>query len=218
MSQARLGLVHATLNSVQPINEAFREHAPEVKVLNFLDESLIEDLNKQGFVSPDLLRRLAALIEKAEQSKVDGILLTCSSFSTYVPEISRLFQVPVLSADYAMLEQAVMDGTRIGVVATVPAAGPVTEQQLFEIAAEMNRQIEVRTEIVSEAFEALQQGDSERHDTLIHERINLLAETCDLVLLAQFSMARALKTYHGSDVPVLTSPEISIRKILSVIS
>ncbi|WP_201004010.1 aspartate/glutamate racemase family protein [Paenibacillus glycanilyticus] len=218
MSQTRIGLVHATLNSVQPINEAFREVAPDVKVLNFLDESLIEDLNQQGIVTTDLINRLADLIGKAEKSKVDGILLTCSSFSANVPELKSLFRVPLLSADYAMLEQAIEEGSRIGVIATVPAAGPVTEKQLLEIAEKRDKQVTILTEIIPEAFQALQEGKAELHDAFIHARITQLSKSCDVILLAQFSMARAVKSLPGSRVPVLTSPEISIKKILSVIS
>lgn len=36
-----IGLIHATINSVTPINNSFQEFAPDVNVLNFLDEGLI---------------------------------------------------------------------------------------------------------------------------------------------------------------------------------
>lgn len=127
----RIGLIHATLNSVQPILEAFREHAPEATVLHFMDEALISELNEFGTVTPSMLRRLLHVVEKADESRVDGILLTCSSFTPYVPLIRNFFETPIQSADYSMLEQAVDSGERIAVIATVEKAGPTTEQ-LFQ--------------------------------------------------------------------------------------
>lgn len=214
----RIGLIHATMNSVQPILEAFRTHAPYATLLNFMDEGLIFELNETGTVTPAMVRRLVRLIERAEESRVDGILLTCSSFSPYVPQIRKLFSVPIVSADLSMLEHAVDVGTRIGVIATVGTAGPITSQQLKEIAKERGKAIEVHTEIITDAFAALQNGDPVKHDELIHEKITAFSAECDVILLAQMSMARALRRLNKLPKPVLTSPEISVRTILSQLS
>lgn len=90
-SPTRIGLIHATMNSVQPIHEAFRAQAPHVILLDFMDEGLIFELNETGVITTAMIRRLVALIARAEESGVDGILLTCSSFSPYVPQIRSLF-------------------------------------------------------------------------------------------------------------------------------
>lgn len=215
----RIGLIHATMNSVQPICEAFRKHAPHVTLLHFMDEGLIFELNETGMITTAMVRRLASLIERAEQSGVNGILLTCSSFSPYVPQIRGLFSTPVVSADTSMLEYAVQAAERIGVIATVGTAGPITTEQLKQMAADEGKTIQVRTEIVPEAFFALQNGDGDRHDALIREKVAELSATCEIVLLAQMSMARALDSFAVQpSVPVLTSPDISIRTILERLS
>jgi Asp/Glu/hydantoin racemase len=214
----RIGLIHATMNSVQPIHDAFRELAPDVILLNFMDEGLIFELNETGVITPAMIRRLIALIERAEESGVDGILLTCSSFSPYVPQIKELFSTPVVSADTSMLEHAVRTAERIGVIATVGTAGPITTQQLKEIAAHEGKNIEVHTHVITDAFFALQNGDAAAHDELIHQKIQELSVDCDLILLAQMSMARALRTRKDRlTKPVLTSPESSIRTILKLL-
>jgi Asp/Glu/hydantoin racemase len=100
---ATIGLVHATMNSVQSILEAFKENAPEIKLLNFMDEGLIDELNQTNIVTESMIEQLVYLMKRAESSGVDGILLTCSSFSPYVEGIKDQFSVPVLSADIAML-------------------------------------------------------------------------------------------------------------------
>lgn len=214
----RIGLIHATMNSVPPILEAFREHAPHVTLVNFMDESLIFELNETHTVTKDMIRRLMNLAEKAASHGVDGILLTCSSFTPAVAEISHLFDVPMLSADLSMLEQAVEMGSRIGVIATVEAAGPTTAKLLEGIAAKRQKNVFIETAVIYEAFEALQNRQAAKHDELIHQKVEELSSGCDVILFAQFSMARALKTLKVKSKPILTSPEISVKAIVNAVT
>lgn len=211
----KIGLVHATLNSVQPMNDAFRQYASSHTCLNFLDEGLIQELNETGRITPPMVRRLGKLVETARESNVDGVLLSCSSFTPHASLLAPLFDIPVISVDYAMLEKAVSKGEQIGLIATVKAAGPTSEQISQEIARKKGKSIVVNTEIVSEAFEALQAGDETQHNVLIQEKIKELSTHCDVVVLAQISMVRALSGFSDLTTPVLTSPEISINSILS---
>ena len=214
----KVGLIHATMNSVQPILEAFHMHAPEVTLVNFMDESLIYELNERGTVTKDMKRRLLDLAGKAAASGVDGILLTCSSFTPVVEEISHLFECPILSADLSMLEKAVEMGSRIGVIATVPAAGPTTTALLEGIAQERRKDIHINTVVIAEAFTELRKGNQEKHDDLIHRKVQALSIDCDVILFAQFSMARAIRTLDVATKPILTSPEISVKSIIEKIS
>lgn len=206
------------MNSVQPILNAFQVHAPQVTLVNFMDESLIFELNETGTVTKDMTRRLLNLVEKAAKSNVDGILLTCSSFTPVVAEISHLFDIPILSADLNMLEKAVDMTTRIGVIATVDAAGPTTEKLLEKISFEKQKDITIDTVVINEAFTALQNGDRTKHDKLIHQKVLELSSICEVIIFAQFSMARALETMDFISVPILTSPEISVKSIVAEIS
>ncbi|WP_134704608.1 aspartate/glutamate racemase family protein [Ammoniphilus sp. YIM 78166] len=214
----RIGLIYATLNSVQPILDAFQEHAPEAVTLNFMDEELITDLNRLGKVTPRMLRRLIHLVEKAEESGVDGILLTCSCFTPYVPIVQKFFDTPIQSADYSMLELAVEKGNRIAVIATVEKAGPTTAQLIQEIADERKKEIEIQIEVMTEAFSALQNGYGEKHDEMIQQKIREVSTVNDVVVLAQFSMARALIGLGENTKPVLTSPEVSVKSMMSRLS
>jgi Asp/Glu/hydantoin racemase len=161
-----------------------------------------------------MVEQLVSLMKRAESRGVDGILLTCSSFSPYVEAVKDTFSVPVLSADIAMLEHAIDLSDRIGVIATVGAAGPTTTKLLKEISEKNNREVEIETHVLTEAFTALQQGDSLKHNQLIREKIIELSKTFEVIVLAQMSMCRALKDWDEAPKPVLTSPDISIRKIL----
>jgi Asp/Glu/hydantoin racemase len=146
------------------------------------------------------------------------VLLTCSAYSPAVPAIQSHFAIPVVSVDEAMLRCALEHGAHIGVLATVEAAGPTTATLLHDYAAEDGRTVEVSVRVVPEAFTALNSGDEVRHDTLIREQIIALLPDCDVVVLAQISMARALSGVPPYPKPVLTSPESSIRALLARLS
>lgn len=215
----KIGLVHATINAVVPINDAFRRYASDAKVLNFLDDGLIEEVNQQGKVTPKAFKRFMDLLVKAEESGVDGILASCTVFTPYVPQISNLFDIPILSVDYNMLSQAVEKGERIGLIATVETAGTTSETILSDIAKIRKKEIIVNKAVITEAFEALQRGDLKRHDELIHHKINELSDHCDVIVLAQLSMARAVNNgLPNHQRPILTSPETSVKSIIEKLS
>jgi hypothetical protein len=100
-------------------------------------------------------------------------------------------------------------------VATVAAAGPTTAKLLHDYAAEEGRTITVDVRVVTEAFTALQSEQPDRHDALVREQILALLPICDVVVLAQISMARAAGSANGFAKPVLTSPEAATRAIVA---
>lgn len=212
----KVGLVHATMNSVEPILHAFRTLHPEVDLINVMDEGLIWELNETNQITHSMTRRLIDIASKAEEAGADAILLTCSSFSPYVPGFKHLFRVPILSSDESMLNEAVKIGGKIGVIATVEKAGPTTTNLLHETAKEQEKTIEVDTVVIKDAFQALQKGNPTVHNELIHAEINRLSKSCDVILLAQYSMARALDTFERGEIPILTGPEVSANAIVSL--
>jgi hypothetical protein len=213
----RIGLVHATLAAVPPMVTAFRQHAPVAALLHFLDEGLLPLVNRDG-LTPVAVGEVQRLVARAVMSGVDGVLLTCSAFSPAVPAMQSHHAVPIMSIDDAMLRIALQYGPRIGVVATVAAAGPITAKLLKDYAAEAQRDVEVQVRVVAAAFSALQCDDVARHDSLVREQIASLQSNCDAVVLAQVSMARALTGAPVFAKPVLTSPEASIRALLARLS
>jgi Asp/Glu/hydantoin racemase len=212
--KTRIGLVHATLNAVGPLVETFKTLYPDTEIINFLDEGLLLAVNEQGGITPEIMRRFTDLVQKAVDSNTDGVLLSCSSFSPVIPDIQKLYSIPVLSVDGAMLELAVQKGKNIGVIATVAAAGPTTRQLLEETAQQFGQSVNVFVEVVTEAFDALKKGDKEKHDLLIRESAERLAIDSDVIVLAQISMARAEAALKDVGVPVLTSPQISCNSIM----
>lgn len=210
----RIGVIHTTRTSIQPLMDAFQRIAPHVVPLNFLDEGLMEQMLGQDAITPAMIHQLCDMTEKAAKCRVDGMLLACSAFTPHMETIARKYPVPVVGADTAMLRLAVEKGRSIGVIATVGGtAGPNAEVLLREYAEDIHKEIAITYRLIPEASAALKRGDPVRHDSLIQGQIQELSTTCEIVVLSQISMARAV-TPEMDPAKVLTSPGIAITMLL----
>src|SRR5262249_17088006 len=144
---------------------------------------------------------------------VDGILYTCSAFGEAIETVARTAQMPVLKPNEAMFEEALQRGNRIGLLATFQPSVPSLEQEFVEMAQARAKEVALESMCVPEAMTALTAGDTAQHDRLIAEAAAHLAH-CDIVMLAQFSMARArpaVQQVIGDKV--LTSPDSAVAKL-----
>lgn len=68
------------------------------------------------------------------------------------------------------------------------------------------------------AMDALQRGDTQRHNDLVAEVAKTL-EDVDAIMLAHFSTARAVSTVRTvTDKPVISSPESAIEKMKACVT
>lgn len=214
----KIGIIHATKNSMPPIIDTLNELEKDIEVEHFLDENLLNEINKQGRVTNQLLNRLKKLVNQALNAQVDGIALSCSSYSPFVKDIQKEINIPIESIDIAMLETAVKHSTQIGVISTLKTAGETTEKLLKEIARENNINIEVDTAILTNAAKALSENKGDLYDQFIQKEIDKLKQNNKIVVMAQLSTNRALKTYHyNGNIPILTSSTYCLISLLDKI-
>ena len=158
-------------------------------------------------------QRIAALASYATTLGVTGILFTCSAFGGAIEAVARQAHMPVLKPNEAMFEEALGQGSRIGLLATFQPSIPSLEQEFAAMAAAQGKTVHLESVWVPQAMEALTAGDAATHNRLIAEVAPRLAH-CDAVMLAQFSMASALPAVQQSfRQPVLTSPDSAVAKL-----
>ena len=93
-----------------------------------------------------------------------------------------------------------------------------TSKEFAEMAVQRGRRLQCDIICVPDAMEALASGDGSTHDRLIAEAAPQLTH-CDVIMLAQFSMARAhAKVQQAVDSPVLTSPASAVAKLKVALS
>jgi Asp/Glu/hydantoin racemase len=202
-----IGIIHAihlTIGAMKPFLERF---IPDVEVMHLCDDTIQRDnlAAPVGTIPKHNYFRFAQYAHNMQESGVELILLACSTFN-YAAELARpMIDIPILQIDRPMMELAVMQGKRVGLLATLPSTLPSSERLLRIVAAEKNRPVEITTVLRPEAFEAVSKGDTETHNRILLEEIERLSGKVDSIVMAQLSMS-ALSPHLGKTaVPVYNS-------------
>ena len=207
---ARVALIHATRLSMAPIDAVFAARWPEARCFHLLEESLTADRVHRPAGAASLEERFVALSRYAAMAGANGILYTCSAFGAEIEAARRAVPLPTLKPNEAMIDAALAIGARIGLVATFEPSLASIGDELHAAAAARGMAIEIAALFVPDAMAALGRGDVAAHDGAIADAVRRL-HGVDVVLLAQFSMARARPAVEGAvAAPVLTSPESAV--------
>ena len=102
----KIALISATIASLQPIEKAFNEEAPNVKLVHLVDTELLSMIEEQGTLTPDIISRFSQLLNLAVSSKIDAIQLTCSAFNNVTSILQPQYPVKLFRSDEAMLDEA----------------------------------------------------------------------------------------------------------------
>jgi Asp/Glu/hydantoin racemase len=218
-SMARtVGLIHAVIPAIGPLREAFSADLPAVRVLNLLDEALLKEAERLGAIVPALVRRMTSLVAMHEAAGAEVVLFSCNAYTPFVEQVRAQSSIPVVAIDEPMLQRALASGRRLGVLATVAAGLEQQRQSIARAAEATGRQVEVDAVLRTDAFTALNAGDTETHDRILLEEIRSLAPRVDVVLLAQASMAGLTsKLPAETPVPVLSSPQLAVQRVKEIL-
>ena len=209
----RIALIHATPVAIQPVMEAFENGWPEVETTNLLDDALSRDLARSGTLDEAMMKRFDLLGAYAIQIGADAILFTCSAFGDAIAAVADSVSIPVLKPNEAMFEEALSSARTVGLLTTFQAAVPSMEKEFVEMAEGRGNRVQFEALCVPDAMAALTSGDGSTHDRLLAEAAPRLAH-CDVIMLAQFSMARAQDAVQQAvDCPILTSPASAVAKL-----
>jgi Asp/Glu/hydantoin racemase len=204
----RIALIHALVHSIAPVNAELDRAWPGCVRMNLLDDSLSADLaaSRDG-LDAAMTARFEALASYAIGTGARGILFTCSAFGPCIDAVRRRWpETPVLKPNEAMIADATRIGRRIGLVASFAPT-------LASMPAEFPSQVSVLPVLAEGALDALTLGDAPLHDRLVVQAaLQATAMGCDVVALAQFSLARAASAVeHAVRVPVLTTVGSAVR-------
>lgn len=222
---SRVCVLHTAAGLPAVFDPLLHEEAPGVRPYHVLDESLLADTVAHGML-PRTTARLAAYAAHAEAAGARAVLVTCSSVGPAAEAARPLVGIPVLRVDEPMAAEAVRKGPRIGVLATLASTLAPTADLVRRHADATGVRADVTATTCPGAYEARLAGDTGEHDRLIAEEARRLARGNDVLVLAQASMAAALRALtpegtgsgvsatdgapaSASDVggvPVLTSP------------
>jgi Asp/Glu/hydantoin racemase len=198
--------------SVEPvINNLIAELLPEAEVMHFVDSDVLATVVREQGISAKSEQRMTHLAQAAEAAGADIIFSACSSLGPALDVAARNVRTPVVKIDEAMAILAASQGTRIGVLATVPTTLGPTSDLIKSKANDFGRGVTIEQRLCPGAFDVLMGGDRERHDAMVIEQAIDLAKGVDTIVLAQASMGRLAETLREqTGLPVLSSPRMGV--------
>lgn len=190
MMTPHIRLISATAISIEPVQQAFQALWPEARLSNLLDDSLLDDLRTAGHLTPAITRRIDQLATLSAEAGASGILFTCSAFGPAIEAARDKLNIPVYKPYEAMVSHAVARGERLGLIATYTNTIEEMRKVIQTQSTVTTKPVHLETRLAKGAIDALESGDRKTHDALIVECARELHD-CDILLLAQFSMAPA---------------------------
>jgi len=215
----KIFFIHTVSGLVDMFNSLCEEIIPGSKLCHISDESLIQDVLAAGGLTPAIYRRICDHVVAAEQSGADVIQLSCSSISPCADVAKHLVSIPLLKIDEPMVELAVRNYQRIGIIATAPTTLKPSTDLVNEKASTQKGSIKVDSVLCRGAFDAFLAGNMSEHDKIVRTHLLDLMKKVDVVLLAQASMMRIADSLDEKEktIPVLSSPRRAIERLAKVI-
>lgn len=211
----RIGVIHATVNSVEPLEAEFNRLAEEYEIINFVDENMLKRIKHENGITSQSKREFAKLVFRALDAKVDAIVIACTVYCPLVSLVQEFTDVPVIAIDMPMMEKAVQLVTHIGVLATNTESGHRTMNEIYTLAEKLGKSVFVETLIYSEAYGFLKSGLPDEHDKILLNGARKLKENgAELVILAQVTMSRSAVVIEKENIKVLTSPAEGVRRVI----
>ncbi len=215
LSNKTLGIIHASIITAKAVQKYIDTIIPEVKIMHVVDDTIQRDniAAEVGKIPKVNYYKFAQYAHNLEEAKVDLILLACSTFN-FAAELARpMINTPIAQIDRPMMELAVRHGKRIGLLATLSTTVPSSERLLSIAAGEAGKEIEVHTVLCSEAFKEYEKGNIDKHNEILLQEINKLANEVDSIVMAQLSMSALAPFVKEVKVPVYNSGDTGFKRI-----
>jgi hypothetical protein len=212
---AHIAFLHTSPVHVATFDRLLDEHLPGMRATHVVDVSLLDEVRRDDPTNA-LRARLGTHLDRLAEASPALIICTCSSIGP-LAEAHR-GMVWTIRLDRPMAETAVRIATagtgRIGVAAALESTVHPTTALLHEVASAAGADVVLTVIPCFDACGAFEAGDYPGYATRIAEAIHRTATDCDVIVLAQASMAVALPLLD-LPVPVLTSPRALIESLAS---
>lgn len=211
-----LGIIHAAVFTANAVEPYAKEIIPEVTIMHLGDDTIQRDnfAAPVGTIPKVNLFKFTTYARFLQEAGCDMIMLACSTFNSAVAAARPMIDIPLLNIDRPMMDLAVQDGSRIGLLGTLPSTMPSSERLLREAAADAGKEIEVKSVLCAEAFRVLrEENNPAKHNEMLLEEIDRLSKEVDAIIMAQVSMAVLEKELTNTRVPVYNSGRTSFQRV-----
>lgn len=215
----RIACIHTVYSVIDSFTQQLREGIPgnDYVIHTLYDDFLATDPAMTGKFSAINHQRLRLDMQAQALTGADVIVVSCSTLSPSVRLLRGEFNVPVVAIDDAMMDEAVLAGSRIGLLATANSTVEPSASALRAAARAAGREIDVQIICREEAIRALKAGDKAAHDQMVLEMADQLTDR-DVIVLAQASMAHMEQPVSArTGLPVLSSPRRCVEQVRRIL-
>lgn len=212
-----LAFLHTAQAHVPTFERLMDEMAPGLRARHVVRADLLADARVVGTDDAGLVARVHQAMREAASGGATVVVCTCSTIGAIAEQTPTGDAFEALRIDRAMADRAVRTGPRVLIVAAVESTlTPTTD--LVRSAAE-NAGVTVRPSqlLVEEAWPYFEAGDTARYIETLAQAIRTKADSADVIVLAQASMAPVEDALKGIGVDALSSPALGVRFALQVI-
>ena len=212
-----LTLLHTAPANLATFEQLLAELAPDVPAKHVLASDLLDEARAHG-ITRDLRARVGETVSLAVDNGASVVLCTCSTIGDCAEAASLPAGAAVLRVDRAMAEAAVAIGGRIGVAAALESTLAPTEDLLRQVAADAGAAVALPRILCTAAWPLFEAGDRDGFLAAVAASVRAYSVGCDVVVLAQASMAGAADLLVDLPIPVLSSPRLGLRAALALLT
>jgi hypothetical protein len=176
---------------------------------------LLNEARAAGEITPALEQRIATALRDASAPDGAVVLCTCSTIGGSAEAAGRRAGDVVLRVDRPMAERAVALGDHILVAAALASTLAPTRALILDVARAADKPIVLRELLCESAWAFFERGDLAGYAQAIAKELRAAADTADVIVLAQASMAAAAPLCEDLGVPILSSPRLGLEAALA---
>jgi len=218
IKRQKVGFVHTTPATIAMVEKYMKLYLPQTELIHFYDGNVKIDNFKSpiGVTPKSNLLRYASIADQLERAGCRVIVSCCSLMPKAVAYAKEVVSVPFIQLDAVILDKAVEQYSRIGVITTTEYVVPYVEEGLKIRAAQLNKKIEIVFSNNVTALELFNSGEYDKYDeTVINDIIKLDEKGVDCILMGQipFAMMEDKIKKLSTKTPVLYAGFDSFKRI-----
>ena len=210
-----LVFLHTACVHVQTFDGLLRELRPKTRARHVVREDLLAQAQRSGSDALQLLQAVTEAVLALEAGPDAVVLCTCSTIGGLAESAAASTGVRVIRVDRPMAERAVATGPNVLVAVALESTLLPTETLILEAASRVGVPVRISRLVIKDAWPLFQQGNFDAYLSLIGEALKSVKD-CDVIVLAQASMAGAADLCRSLRVPVLSSPRLGLEFALEV--
>lgn len=202
--------IHTTHKIVSYIDRLIRKHSSDKHIVHLVDEGILGDINNGEFKMAQ--QKIVNLMNGAIASGAKEFMITCTAAGDLIKDLDAEYQKMLVRIEEPSIRRIVGYRGRIGVVYTnVPVFSQIVR---YMIGAGVEESI-LTPCYVPDAFKAMLDGDTEKHDRLVMDFLMSNQNSVDCYYIAQVSISairERTRTWECA-VPTIHMAELGIMEL-----